>query len=123
MTRKAYIIVPFLIMFILLIGLSNGIVLSEFYLKTERQNAQELDVFSLLEIETIRRIKVQFLSFNPEDFSFTAGEWTVDVRFFEESADIEYHGPQTVLAVLDYDMVFENVMSYRILDESESDSD
>lgn len=121
--RDAYILLPFLILFTILIGLGNGIATNEFYRKTESRNAQQIDAFSLLEIETIKRIKDQFLSFNPKDFSFTAGEWTVDVRFIEEMAEIVYSGSQTVHAVLDYDMVFENVMRYRILDESESDSD
>lgn len=123
MSRNAFILVPFIILFSALIGLIESISLNELYRRSETNHAQQIDVFSLLEIETIRRIKIEFVSFDPHDFSFEAGEWRVSVTFSEERAEISYEGPQDLRASLDYDMVMENVMDYQILDASLSDID
>lgn len=121
--HKAYIMVPFLILFIVVISGLETMSVNEFRIQREVANAHRLDTFSLVEIETIHRIKIQFKTFKPKDFSFTIGEWTVEVVFIDESADIRYIGYEIVTATLDYDMVFENILDYRINDSSVSDID
>lgn len=123
MSRKAFILVPFLVLFSVLISLIESVALNEFYRKREFMNASQIDQFSLLEIETIRRIKKEFISFDPKDFSFEAGEWIISVDFEDESALIHYEGPQSVMAILEYDMVMENVLDYQLLDDAQSDID
>lgn len=123
MSRKAFILAPFLILFSAIISVIESAALNEFYLKRELSQAQQIDLFSLLEIETIRRVKIEFMSFDPHDFSFEAGEWTISVTFEEERALIHYDGPQSVMATLDYDMVMENVLDYQLLDDLISDID
>jgi len=123
MQTKAFIMVPFLLLFTAMIALLGNISTDVFIQNTELKQSIRVDSFSLLEIETISRIKKEFLSFEPNDFTYEAGEWIISVRFGEETAEIEYVGPETVSAQLDYDMVMENVLDYRIIDSSLSDTD
>ena len=121
--HKAYIMVPFLILFMVVISGLETMAVNEFRIQREAAYARRLDVFSLVEIETIQRIKNQFKTFQPKDFSFETGGWTIEVFFRDETADILYSGTETVTASLDYDMVFENILDYRINDSSVSDID
>lgn len=123
MNRKAFILVPFLVLLAGLYGFIQSIAINEFYRSRELDYAVQMDLFSLLEIEAIHRIKKEFHSFDPHDFSFKAGEWTVSVHFVEEQAEITYEGSKTVYARLDYDMVLENVLDYQIEESPISDID
>jgi len=123
MTRKAFILVPFLSMFVLILSALGSISVNEFRLQRERINAIRIDIFSLIEIETFKQIKDQFETFKPKDFVTTAGEWTIEVSFQDESASIIYKGPDVIKARLDYDMVFGNVLDYQIITSSQSDID
>ena len=122
MSNKGFVLYPFLLIFLSLIILINDIAVNEFRKKTEFSKAGEMDQFSLVEIETIRMIKKHFLSFRPKAFTFTVGSWEVQVTFKEETAFITYTGKYLINAELDYDMVFENIMDYRLIRTTESDS-
>jgi len=123
MTRKAFILVPFLSMFVLILSALGSISVNEFRIQRERINATKIDVFSLIEIETFKQIKDQFETFKPKDFVTTVGEWTIEVSFQDESASIIYKGPDVIKARLDYDMVFGNVLDYQIITSPQSDID
>jgi 1-deoxy-D-xylulose 5-phosphate reductoisomerase len=123
MTRKAFILVPFLSMFALILSALGSIAVNEFRTHQERINATKIDVFSLIEIESFKRIKNQFETFKPKDFSYTAGEWSIKVTFLDESATIIYKGSEVIQARLDYDMVFGNILNYQIINPSQSDID
>lgn len=123
MRRKAFILVPFLILFTLITGIISSIAVNEYRVKSELMNAQTLDIFSLVEIETFKRIKSQFRTFKPEDFTYEIGEWVISVHFDDETANILYEGPESIQASLNYDMVMENVLDYDIITEETSDSD
>jgi hypothetical protein len=110
-------------MFLVIVSSIETISVNEFRTHQEFTNAYRIDAFSLVEIETIQRIKTQFNTFKPQDFMFTAGEWSITVTFAEESVMIVYSGPEMVTARLDYDMVFENVLDYQINHASQSDID
>jgi len=123
MTRKAFILVPFLSVFALILSALGSIAINEFRTQQERINATKIDVFSLIEIESFKRIKNQFETFKPKDFGYTAGEWSIEVTFLDESSIIIYKGPEVIQARLDYDMVFGNVLDYQIINPSQSDID
>jgi len=123
MQRKAFILVPFLVLFTLITGLISSIAVNEFRVKSELMNAQAMDIFSLVEIETFKKIKSQFKSFKPVDFTYEIGEWAIAVHFIDETANILYEGPESIQASLNYDMVMENVLDYDIITEETSDSD
>jgi hypothetical protein len=107
----------------LISGLIGNIAVNEFRIKNELDYAQSVDAFSLVEIETFKRIKAQFKTFKPVDFRFEAGEWSVSVSFEEETAFIVYEGQETIQAVLKYDMVMENILDYDITPDDSNDSD
>lgn len=123
MKHRAFILVPFLILFTLIAGLISNIAVNEFRVNHEIDNAKSLDVYSLVEIETFKRIKAQFKTFKPVDFSFEAGEWSIDVKFEEETAIILYEGQESITAILKYDMVMENILDYDITVDDSADSD
>jgi hypothetical protein len=123
MQRKAFILAPFLVLFTLITGLISGIAINEYRVKRELMSAQTLDIFSLVEIETFKRIKSQFITFKPVDFTYEIGEWAISVHFNDETANILYEGPESIQASLNYDMVMENVLDYEIITEETSDSD
>jgi hypothetical protein len=123
MMRRSYVLAPFLMMFAVILISIETMAVNEFRRQQELVNASRIDFFSLLEIETIHRIKHQFKTFEPEDFVFTVGEWSIEVIFLDESAMIVYSGPEWIEARLDYDMVFENVLDYQINNSSQSDID
>ncbi|KAF0226561.1 MAG: hypothetical protein FD133_1638 [Erysipelotrichaceae bacterium] len=122
MSNKGFVLYPFLLLFLSLIILINDISVNEYRKRIEFNKASEMDHFSLVEIETIRMIKKQFLSFKPKAFTITIGNWEVQVTFKEETVFITYTGKFLINAELDYDMVFENIMDYRLIRTTESDS-
>ncbi len=122
MSNKGFVLFPFLIAFLSLTVMLNDIAVNEFRKNTEFRKAVEIDIFSLVEIETIRTIKDQFLSFKPKEFTLQFESWEVKVSFKEETAQITYTGNFFITAELDYDMVFENIMDYRIISSTKSDS-
>jgi hypothetical protein len=121
MSTKGFVLYPFLIIFLSLIISINNTVINEFGKKREYKQAVEIDQFSLVEIQTIRLIKQQFLSFKPKSFSVNLGNWDVKVTFIEETAHITYSGKEIIVKALDYDMVFENVLNYRQINRFKSD--
>lgn len=121
MSNKGFVLYPFLIIFMALIVLINDIAINEFRKRMEYKQAVEIDQFSLVEIQTIRLIKQQFLSFKPKSFSVNLGNWDVKVTFSEETAHITYSGKVIIVKELDYDMVFENVLNYRQINRPKSD--
>ena len=123
MKHRAFILVPFLVLFSLISGLISNIAVNEFRVRNELENAQVVDAFSLVEIETFKRIKAQFKTFKPVDFSYEAGAWSIVVNFQEETAHIVYDGQETIQAVLKYDMVMENILDYTITADDSNDSD
>jgi len=122
-SNDGFVLYPFLIIFSSIIILINGISVSIFQTNQELRNASVLDEFSLLEIETIKRVKDQFLTFNPKKFEFMIGEWNISVEFVDETAMIIYQGTKTIRASMFYDTVFKNVLDYHIIDTSNSNSD
>lgn len=123
MTHRSFVLVPFLLLFTLIISGLISMAENEFRTNRESHNASQIDAFSLIEIETIQRIKTQFKTFKPKDFDYKTGEWSIKVSFHDESADIIYSGKDIITARLDYDMVFENVLDYHLNDSSQSDID
>jgi len=121
MSNKGFVLYPFLIIFLSLIVLIGDIAVNEFRKRTEYKQSIEIDQFSLVEIQTIRMIKQQFLSFKPKSFSVKLGNWDVKVTFNGETAHITYSGKLIIFKELDYDMVFENVLNYRQINQPKSD--
>jgi hypothetical protein len=101
----------------------NGICINIFQRKQEIKNAHRLDEFSLIEIETLQKVKNQFLTFNPKNFDDQIGEWSIRVIFKEETAVITYQSDQTVTAIMIYDTVFKNVLDYHLNETSNGNSD
>lgn len=123
MSRKGFVLYPFLLLFSAVVIMINEIAINEFRNHLEIEKARFIDTFSLIEIETIRLIKKQFSSFKPKDFVKTIGIWHIEVSFNDETALIKYTGSSIVEAYLVYDMVFENVMDYQIQSPTESNID
>ena len=101
----------------------NGISINLLHRTQELKNAIKLDQFSLVEIQSIRLIKQQFLTFNPKNFETKIGEWSIKVTFNDETVIIVYQGLQTIYATLDYDTVFKNVLDYQIIETEKGNSD
>ena len=120
---KGFVLLPFLLVFSFVILLINGIALNIFQRTQESKNAIQLDQFSLVEIQTIRLVKNQFLTFNPKNFEATIGEWSIKVTFSEETASISFQGLDSIKAIMDYDTVFKSVLNYQIIESSLSNSD
>ena len=123
MSRKGFVLYPFLLLFSTIVIMTNEIAINEFRNHLEIEKTRFIDTFSLIEIETIRLIKKQFSSFKPKDFVQTMGIWRIEVSFNDETALIKYISTTVVEACLVYDMVFENVMDYQILSTTASDID
>jgi hypothetical protein len=122
-SNKGFAIYPFLLIFSSIIIMINGISINIFQRNQELKNAFKLDEFSLLEIETLKRVKDQFLTFNPENFEDEIGKWSIKVVFSDETALITYEGDIRVNSVMIYDTVFKNVLDYHIIETSEGNSD
>jgi len=123
MRNKGFVLVQFVITFAALMIFIESIAMNEFRKSQERKNALKMDYFSLMEIEVIHRVKQQFLSFNPKNFTTEIGSWTIQVAFNDETALITFNGDHQVIAQLDFDMVFKNVLNYTIQNSSQSNSD
>jgi hypothetical protein len=115
-SNKGFAIYPFLLIFSSIIIMINGISINIFQRNQELKNAFKLDEFSLLEIETLKRVKDQFLTFNPENFEDEIGKWSIKVVFSDETALITYEGDIRVNSVMIYDTVFKNVLDYHIIE-------
>jgi hypothetical protein len=122
-SNKGFVLYPFLLIFSSVIILLNGVCINIFQQKQEIKNAYRLDEFSLVEIETLKQVKNQFLSFNPKNFDVKIGEWSIKVIFKEETAFITYQGDQTVIATMIYDTVFKNILDYHLNETSNGNSD
>jgi hypothetical protein len=122
-SNKGFVLYPFLLIFSSIIILLNGICINIFQRKQEIKNAHRLDEFSLIEIETLQKVKNQFLTFNPKNFDDQIGEWSIRVIFKEETAVITYQSDQTVTAIMIYDTVFKNVLDYHLNETSNGNSD
>jgi hypothetical protein len=122
-SNKGFVLYPFLLIFSSIIILLNGVSINTFQRKQEIENAYRLDEFSLVEIETLKQVKNQFLNFNPKNFEDKIGEWNIKVIFKEETAVITYQGDQTVTASMIYDTVFKNVLDYHLNETSNGNSD
>jgi len=122
-SNKGFVLYPFLLIFSSIILMINGISINIFQRSQESKYASELDEFSLVEIETLHRVKTQFLTFNPKNFEYKTGEWVISVEFTDETASIQYKGDQTIKALMVYDTVFNNVLDYHIIDSSLGNSD
>lgn len=94
----------------------NQIAVNETYINQEMNHLKQIERFSMIENQVLLKVKEEFISYHPVNFIIDLPEGCIEVIFSDETAEIVYDFDQIIYASVDFDMVFESILDYSIME-------
>lgn len=106
----------FLIYFSLFLEVMSQQAIIRYHLLTEMKLSNQLNRFSMIEMDVIHQTVKKFVDYKMDDFSLSYEEGEVSIKMIDEQAIIFYDFNEDIYAVISYDLVFDTGVDYEIVD-------